>query len=177
MARGEIVFGFFAFSVLFVGWLWFQEGEQQHATLPSWKEWLSENGLTNLRHDFEDDGKACYCNHNELIIVNIFVGIDTLGKLAEDGNPQNMHYLTYSEKNKLLSILPQLKLMVWLDQNGLYKFKSILADNGYTDIDSLADMSIDAVMKLAKEISSYDGHQLLIHELDKLRKDHSSEGE
>ena len=92
-------------------------------------------------------------------------------KLAEDGNPQNMQYLTYSEKNKLLSILPQLKLMVWLDQNGLYKFKSILADNGYTDIDSLAGMSIDAVMELAREIRSYDGHQLLLHELDELRKE------
>ena len=70
MAKGEIVFGFFAFSVLFAGWLWFQDpGEQQRATLPSWKEWLSENGFTNLRQDFEDDGKSCY--DNDLMIVNI----------------------------------------------------------------------------------------------------------
>ena len=61
--------------------------------------------------------------------------------------------------------------MVWLDQKGLYSFKPILADRGYRDIDSLAGMSIDAVMELAKKVSSYDGHQLLLQELDELRKD------
>ena len=92
-------------------------------------------------------------------------------KLAETGNLQKMDYLTYSQKNRLMSVLPKLKLMVWLDQNELYKFKPILAENGYTDIDSLAGTSIDGVMKLAKEISSYDGHQLLLRELDELRKE------
>ena len=92
-------------------------------------------------------------------------------ELAETPNYQKMDYLTYLQKNRLMSVLPKLKLMVWLDQNGLYMFKPILADNGYTDIDSLAGMSIDAVMKLAKEISNYDGHQLLLQELDELRKE------
>ena len=82
-----------------------------------------------------------------------------------------MDYLTNSQKNKLMSLLPKLKLMVWLDQKGLYTFNTILAEHGYTDIDSLVGMSIDEVMKLAKEVSSYDGHQLLLQELDKLRKE------
>lgn len=94
-------------------------------------------------------------------------------KLAESGNPKKMDYLTYSQKSKLGLALPKLKLLVWLDQKGLYGFKNILADKGYTDIDSLASMNIDAVMKLAKGISSYDDHQLLLQELDELRKEGS----
>lgn len=58
MAKGEIIFGFFAFSVLFAGWLWLQEsGEREPATLPSWKEWLSKNGLSSVRVDFEENGE------------------------------------------------------------------------------------------------------------------------
>jgi len=94
-----------------------------------------------------------------------------LKNLAESGNPKKMNYLTHSQKHKLELALPKLKLLVWLDQKGLYGFKKILADKGYTDINSLASMSIDSVMKLAKEISSYDGHHLLFQELDKLRKE------
>lgn len=92
-------------------------------------------------------------------------------KLAEDGNPQKMDYLNHSQKRKLNLILPKLKLLVWLDQRGLYSYKPILADKGYTDIDSLATMSIDAIMELAKEISDYDGHHLFLQELDELRKE------
>ena len=58
MAKGEIVFGFFAFSVLFAGWLWLQESGEP-ATLPSWKNWLSENGLSGLKNDFEENGELC----------------------------------------------------------------------------------------------------------------------
>lgn len=58
MAKGEIIFGFFAFSVLFAGWLWLQEsGEREPATLPSWKEWLSKNELSSVRVDFEENGE------------------------------------------------------------------------------------------------------------------------
>lgn len=98
-------------------------------------------------------------------------GINTLKKLVESGNPKKMDYLTYSQKSKLIMLLPKLKLWVWLDERGLYSFEPILADKGYTDIDLLATMSIDAVMKLVKEISGYDGHDLLLQELDKLRKE------
>ena len=98
-------------------------------------------------------------------------GINTLKKLVESGNPKKMDYLTYSQKNKLTMLLPKLKLWVWLDERGLYSFEPILAAKGYTDIDLLATMSIDAVMKLAKEISGYDGHDLLLQELDELRKE------
>ena len=60
MAKGEIVFGFFAFSVLFAGWLWLQEpDEQEPAAFPSWKEWLSDNELSDVRLDFEENGKLC----------------------------------------------------------------------------------------------------------------------
>lgn len=54
MVKGEIVFCFFSFSVLFAGWLWLQGSEP--VTLPSWNEWLSENGLSNMRKDFEHNG-------------------------------------------------------------------------------------------------------------------------
>ena len=73
--------------------------------------------------------------------------------------------------------LPKLKLLVWLDQKGLYSFKHILANEGYTDIDSLATMSIDAIMKLANEISDFDGHDQLLQELDELRKERSDKEE
>lgn len=101
----------------------------------------------------------------------IHVGITTLEILAENGNPKNMDYLTYSQKRNLESALPKLKLLVWLDQKGLYSFKSILADKGYTDVNSLATMTIDDVMRLAKEISDYDRHHVLLQELDELRKE------
>lgn len=79
--------------------------------------------------------------------------------------------MSTSEKNKLNTHLPNLKLLVWLDGKGLYSFKPILAEKGYTDIDSLATMSIDAVMELAKEINMYSGHTILLQELDELRKE------
>lgn len=71
MAKGEIVFGFFAFSVLFAGWLWLQEsGEQQPATLPSWKDWLSENGLSSMRIDLEENGELYY---KYKLIANVYM--------------------------------------------------------------------------------------------------------
>jgi len=58
MAKGEILFCFFAFSVLFAGWLWLQDSaEEEPATLPSWNEWLSENRLSDMKKDFEDNGE------------------------------------------------------------------------------------------------------------------------
>lgn len=56
MAKGEVVFGFFALSVLFAGWLWLQESGEP-ATFPSWKNWLSENGFLGLKNDFEENGE------------------------------------------------------------------------------------------------------------------------
>ena len=99
-------------------------------------------------------------------------GINSLKKLVEDSsNLENVDFLSISERNTLNTHLPNLKLLVWLDDRGLYSFKTILANKGYTDIDSLATMSIDAVMKLAKEINMYSGHTLLLQELDGLRKE------
>ena len=99
-------------------------------------------------------------------------GINSLKKLVEEsGNLENLDFLSISERNTLNTHLPNLKLLVWLDDRGLYSFKTILANKGYTNIDSLVTMSIDAVMKLAKEINMYSGHTLLLHELDGLRKE------
>ena len=61
MAKGDIIFCFFVFSVfsgLFAGWLWLQEsGQQEPATLPSWKEWLWENELSSVRVNFKENGE------------------------------------------------------------------------------------------------------------------------
>lgn len=58
MAKGEIIFGFFAFSLLFAGWLWLQDSsEQEPATLPSLKEWLAENKLSSIKVDLEENGE------------------------------------------------------------------------------------------------------------------------
>lgn len=109
-------------------------------------------------------------NSQETDMTN--TGIDSLKKLVEEsGNLENKDFLSISEKKTLNTHLPNLQLLVWLDDRGLYSFKTILANKGYTDIDSLAAMNIDAVMKLAKEINMYSGHILLLQELDELRKE------
>jgi len=82
-----------------------------------------------------------------------------------------MEYLTHAQRDKLNLALPKLKLLVWLDKKGLYSFHRALADEGYTDLHSLAEMDIEAVMLLAKSIKNLNQHQNLLHALDELRKE------
>jgi len=58
MAKEEIFFVFFALSVLFAGWLWLQDPSQE--ILPSWEEWLYNNGLKGAEIDFKEHGGLIY---------------------------------------------------------------------------------------------------------------------
>jgi len=86
-----------------------------------------------------------------------------------------MDYLSHAQREKLELTLPNLKLLVWLDEKGLYNFQQILADEGYTELHSLAEMNIEAVMQLAKRIGNYDQRQNLLQALDELRKAKASD--
>ena len=62
MAKGEIVFVFFTLSVLFAGWLWLQGPTQD--VLPSWEEWLYNNGLKDAMVDLKENGEFTYIHLN-----------------------------------------------------------------------------------------------------------------
>ena len=107
---------------------------------------------------------------------SLYVGIFSLHSLVEKGaNPQDMDYLSHAQREKMELALPNLKLLVWLDEKGLYNFQQILADEGYTELHSLAEMDIEAVMQLAKRIGNYDQRQNLLQALDELHKAKASD--
>jgi len=104
--------------------------------------------------------------------LSLYLGIVSLHSLVEKGtNPQDMDYLSYAQKKKLELALPNLKLLVWLDKKGLYNFQQILADEGYTELDSLTEMEIGAVMHLSNRVGNLNQHQNFLRALDELRKE------
>ena len=82
-----------------------------------------------------------------------------------------MDYLSHAQRDKLELALPKLKLLIWLDKKGLYDFQHILGDKGYTDLHSLAEMDIKAVMLLALHIKNFHQHQKFLQALDELRQE------